>query len=172
MKTISILASVATFSVLLLLAPVATNAAPVEADGVCKLFPVSADEACGPGLVCEQTPTSLAGEGACCAPGSDNCRFGLGEQSTFQALGLGKEDDLKKTLATIINIALGFLGIIAVIIVMYGGFKWMTAAGNEEQVGEARKLIVGGVIGLLVIFMAWAIASFVVSNLQSATVAT
>ena len=84
-------------------------------------------------------------------------------------MGLGKEDDLKKTLATIINIALGFLGIIAVIIVMYGGFKWMTAAGNEDKVGESRQMIIQGIIGLVVVFAAWAIASFVVSNLQSAT---
>ena len=104
-------------------------------------------------------------------PRDPDQQYGLGSASSFTNVGLGKQNDLKQTLATIINIALGFLGIIAVIIVMYGGFKWMTAAGNEEQVGEARKLIVGGVIGLLVIFMAWAIASFVVSNLQSATVA-
>ncbi|MBI2051084.1 MAG: hypothetical protein HYT31_04795 [Parcubacteria group bacterium] len=97
-------------------------------------------------------------------PRAADQQYGLGSASSFTNVGLGKEDDLKGTLATVINIALGFLGIIAVIIVMFGGFKWMTAAGNEEQVGEARKLIVGGVVGLLVIFMAWAIASFVVSS--------
>ena len=102
-------------------------------------------------------------------PRDPDQQYGLGSASSFTNVGLGKQNDLKQTLATIINIALGFLGIIAVIIVMYGGFKWMTAAGNEEQVGEARKLIVGGVIGLLVIFMAWAIASFVGFKLQSAT---
>ena len=95
--------------------------------------------------------------------------YGLG--STFQDAGLGQTKDLKGTIANIINIALGFLGIIAVVIILAGGFKWMTAGGNEDNVASARQMIVGGIIGLVVIFAAWAIASFVVANLQSATTA-
>ncbi|PIQ78126.1 MAG: hypothetical protein COV79_05500, partial [Parcubacteria group bacterium CG11_big_fil_rev_8_21_14_0_20_41_14] len=61
------------------------------------------------------------------------------------------------------------LGIVAVIIILAGGFKWMTAGGNEDKVSESRQMIIQGVIGLVVIFAAWAIASFVISSLQSAT---
>ena len=96
--------------------------------------------------------------------------YGAGESSRFStALGLNKNRDLKGTIANIINIVLGFLGIVAVIIILAGGFKWMTAGGNEDGVGEAKKMITGGVIGLVVIFAAWAIANFVLSSLQSAT---
>lgn len=93
-------------------------------------------------------------------------RFGLDD---FTDVGIGQEEDLKGTIAQIINIILGFLGIVAVIIILAGGFKWMTAGGNEDKVGESRKMIIQGVIGLVIIFGAWAIASFVIEQLGTAT---
>ena len=84
------------------------------------------------------------------------------------AVGLGKSD-IKTSIASIINIILGFLGIVAVIIILAGGFKWMTAGGNEDKVAEARQMIIQGIIGLVIIFAAWAIASFVVAQLGQAT---
>ena len=95
-------------------------------------------------------------------PGAEN--FGL--DSDFSKLGIKSERDVKDTIAQIINIILGFLGIIAVIIILAGGFKWMTAGGNEEKVAESRKMIVQGLIGLIIIFAAWAIASFVIGQLR------
>lgn len=95
-----------------------------------------------------------------------NTNYGLQE---FDGLGVGKTDNLKGLIANIINIALGFLGIIAVVIILYSGFKWMTAAGNEEQVSEARQALSQAVVGLVIIFFAWAIANFVLEQLQQAT---
>lgn len=84
------------------------------------------------------------------------------------ATGLG-QGDLNDTIGAIIRAALGFLGVIAVVIVLFGGFKWMTAGGNEEKVGEAKKLIFAGIIGLAIILSAYAIASFVIGKLVTAT---
>lgn len=92
-----------------------------------------------------------------------------GLNSNFNNVDIGKDTDLKGTIAQIINVILGFLGIIAVIIILAGGFKWMTASGNEDKVGEARKMIVQGVIGLVIVFAAWGIASFAISSLVTAT---
>ena len=58
--------------------------------------------------------------------------YGLKE---IRDIKVGQGSDLKEIIANIINIALGFLGVLAVIFILYGGFLWMTAAGNEEQVG-------------------------------------
>ena len=89
--------------------------------------------------------------------------------SDFQeATGLG-DADLKTTIGRLINVVLGFLGIIAVVIVLFGGFKWMTAGGNDEKVTEAKKLLIAGVIGLAIIFSAWAITSFVLTSLVTAS---
>lgn len=95
--------------------------------------------------------------------------FGLGNGSNFNSVGINKQEDLKGTIAKIINIILGFLGIIAVLIILAGGFKWMTAAGSEDKVGEARKMIIEGVVGMVIIFAAWGIASFAINQLITAT---
>lgn len=83
------------------------------------------------------------------------------------ATGLG-QSDLQETIGNLINVALSFLGIVAVCIVLYGGFKWMTAGGNDEKVGEAKRLMISGLIGLAIIMSAYAIASFVISSVISA----
>jgi len=83
------------------------------------------------------------------------------------ATGLG-QGDLKQTIGNLIRVALGFLGVVAVVIVLYGGFKWMVAGGNDEKVGEAKKLIISGIIGLAIILSAYAITTFVITNLINA----
>lgn len=82
--------------------------------------------------------------------------------------GLGTKD-LRETAASLINVALSLLGIIAVVIVLAGGFFWMTAGGNEERLEKAKQLIFGGVIGLAIILSAYAIVLFVVDKLTEAT---
>ena len=79
------------------------------------------------------------------------------------------EADLKETVANIINIILGLLGIIAVIMLLLGGWKWMTAGGNEQSVTEAKDRIKNALIGLVVIFMAWIIVGFTINQLSDAT---
>ena len=82
--------------------------------------------------------------------------------------GLGTKD-IRTTVADIINVALGLLGIVAVVIVLAGGFTWMTAAGNEDKVDKAKKMIFAGIIGLAIILSAYAIARFVITSLITAT---
>lgn len=92
--------------------------------------------------------------------------LGVGAIQNDIKLGSG---DVRQTAARIINVALGFLGIIAVVIVLVGGFKYMISGGNEEKTSEAKNLIVSGIIGLAIILSAWAITSFVIGQLLSAT---
>jgi hypothetical protein len=87
------------------------------------------------------------------------------------ATGLGSKD-VRVTVASIIRTAMGLLGIVAVVIILIGGFKWMTAGGNEEQVGEAKKWIFSGVIGLAIILSAYALATYVITSLVTATTGT
>ncbi|MBI2551399.1 TrbC/VirB2 family protein [Candidatus Uhrbacteria bacterium] len=88
---------------------------------------------------------------------------------TPEAAGLGSETDFPTIIAGIINTLLGFLGVIAVLIILYSGFKWMTAGGNDKNVEEARKMLIYGVIGLVIILSAYGIASFVLDQLSNAT---
>ncbi len=97
---------------------------------------------------------------------AQNVNFGINQISN--TIGLTASDP-REVAARIINVLLGFLGIIAVVIVLYGGFMWMTAAGNEERISKAKQILTAGIIGLVIIIMAWAIASYVVRTLINVT---
>ena len=72
-------------------------------------------------------------------------------------------------IARLIRTVISFLGVIAVVIVVYGGFMYMTAGGNDERVKKAKKTITNGLIGLVIVLMSFAIAQFIVSRLVGAT---
>lgn len=69
----------------------------------------------------------------------------------------------------IIKSFLGLAGIAVVVLVVYAGYQWMTAAGNEEKVTTAKKMIVQATIGLVVILMAYGIADFVINAAVNGT---
>ena len=85
-----------------------------------------------------------------------------------QNIALGKRDP-RTMAAQLINVILTLLGVIAVVIVLLGGFKWMTAAGNEDKVNSAKKILGAGIIGLVIILAAWGIARFVLTQLATVT---
>lgn len=90
------------------------------------------------------------------------------DPSLSDTLDLGTAD-LEATVINIIQWALGFLGLVAVIMILIGGFQWMTAGGNEEKVASAKKIISAAVIGLIIILLAWAIVIFVVNTATDVT---
>jgi len=58
-------------------------------------------------------------------------------------------------------VVLSFIGVLFLILMIYGGYTWMTAVGNEQQVTKARTIIVAALIGVLVTVAAYAITYFV-----------
>lgn len=77
--------------------------------------------------------------------------------------------DLRTIIFTIVNVILGFLAIVAVLIIAYGGLVWMTSRGNEQQVEKAKKILINAVIGLVVVFLSYSIAFFVFNVLMRST---
>jgi hypothetical protein len=77
--------------------------------------------------------------------------------------------DLYQVIGLIIDIVLGILGVLLVLIIVWAGFLWMTSQGDTARVDKAKKMIYQAVIGLLIIFAAYAISAFVIMNLQSIT---
>jgi len=75
------------------------------------------------------------------------------------------QNSINPFIQTIIQVALSFLGIIFLILTIYGGFLWMTAAGNEEKVSKARKILTAAIIGLIIVVAAYAISTLVMSKL-------
>ena len=99
---------------------------------------------------------------------ADNMLWGGYEGNVQTATGLGNTDP-REMAGSVINIVLGFLGVIAVLIILLGGFKWMTAAGNEDGIAEAKQMIGAGIVGLVIILAAFGIAQFVINALYNAT---
>ncbi len=67
----------------------------------------------------------------------------------------------------IINSVLGLVGVIFMGLMIYGGYLWMTAAGNESQVEKALGIIKSAIIGLLITFAAFTISYFVMTAFVS-----
>ena len=77
--------------------------------------------------------------------------------------------DIRETVGSIIKAFMGLLGIVAVVIILLGGFKWMMSQGESAKVDDAKKLMMSGVIGLAIILTSYAIATFVIDALVKAT---
>ncbi|MBU0647246.1 MAG: Ig-like domain-containing protein [Patescibacteria group bacterium] len=82
--------------------------------------------------------------------------------------GLGQEDP-RIIVAKIIRIVIGFLGIIAVGLVLYAGWLWMTSDGEEDKVEKAKMILRNALIGLIIILSSFAIVSFILNKLVGAT---
>ncbi len=92
--------------------------------------------------------------------------FGTGS-NFVNGLKLNEDLQPREAAVGIINLVLSFLGLVAVVIVLIGGFKWMTAGGNEEKVGAAKKLLVGGLIGLIIVLLAWGISTWILQTIPN-----
>jgi len=69
----------------------------------------------------------------------------------------------------IIGVFLSIFGIVFFSLMVYGGYKWMMAQGREEEVKKAKEIIRNAIIGLGVVFLAYAISVFVIQRFGQAT---
>lgn len=95
--------------------------------------------------------------------GLTNLGAGAGYKSYSETGGL------PQLIGKIINIFLSILGVLFVVLMVYGGYLWMTSFGNSQKVDKAKELIIDAVIGLIIIMLAYAIANFVVGQLVKTT---
>lgn len=100
------------------------------------------------------------------AQGASALDVGTNEISNTIALS---SDSPIKIAARVINIFMLTLGVIAVSLVIFAGFKWMTSGGNEEKVAAAKNILKNAIIGLLIILASWGIVAFILNRLISAT---
>lgn len=65
----------------------------------------------------------------------------------------------------IISVVLSFVGVLFFILMIYAGILWMTASGNEQQIGKAKSLLINAIIGIVIVFSAYAITNFLGTQL-------
>ena len=80
------------------------------------------------------------------------------------AYGQTEAPSILLIIGNVIRVAIGLVGIIFVILAIYAGFLWMTAAGSDEKVDKAKKTLTNAVIGIVLVVAAYAIASFVLQT--------
>ncbi len=102
--------------------------------------------------------------------GNAGTKIKQGIIDTGVAAELGNANtDIREVVALIINALLGFLGILFTVLIIYGGFLWMTAAGNDQQIEKARKILTQATIGLLIVILAYALSSWIFRAILYAT---
>jgi hypothetical protein len=81
-------------------------------------------------------------------------------------------DQLYTTVGSLIQFGLSLLGIICLFLVLYAGFLWMTAGGDDGKVDEAKTIMKNAVAGLIIIMSAYAISTFIFEQIATATSGT
>lgn len=62
-----------------------------------------------------------------------------------------------------ITVALSFVGVIFLGLMVYGGYIWMVARGNEQEVEKAKNIIKNSIIGIVIVLGAYVISYYVIS---------
>lgn len=94
--------------------------------------------------------------------------FAVSVENTGGSLGF-TSTDLITVVVRIINWALGLLALVAVIFVIYGGYIWLTAAGNEERITKAKKILINATIGIVIVLLSWTIVNYILKLGQDLT---
>ena len=74
------------------------------------------------------------------------------------------ETTFAETVGQIVNAALSFVGIIFTVLMVYAGYLWMTARGEESQIEKAKNIINASIIGIIITLGAYSISNFVVGK--------
>jgi hypothetical protein len=76
--------------------------------------------------------------------------------------------DAQSTVISVIQYILTFLDLVAVFLILFGGFRYLTSGGNEETIKSAREILKAAVIGLALILLSQAIMIGVISTITAA----
>ncbi|HET9850405.1 MAG TPA: pilin [Candidatus Saccharimonadales bacterium] len=74
-------------------------------------------------------------------------------------------DTLSSILRHFINILSAIVGVVAVIMIIFGGFRYITSGGNDTSITSAKNTILYAIIGLIIVALAQILVHFVLNNL-------
>lgn len=83
--------------------------------------------------------------------------------------GINKDEGrVEVIVGRVIGVFLSIFGIIFMVLIIFGGYKWMMASGREEEIKKAKDTIRSAIIGLIIVLAAYAITYFITNALQQA----
>ena len=91
--------------------------------------------------------------------------YGLGTTAGHVGINTANSPKLTALVGTIIKTLLGLTGVLFLAMIVVAGDYWITAGGNAKQVEDAQTMIKNGIIGLVVVFAAYAVTTFVLTQL-------
>ncbi|MDY0097259.1 MAG: pilin [Candidatus Dojkabacteria bacterium] len=77
----------------------------------------------------------------------------------------GPEEDLMVWVLKVINWLIGASALVAVVMIVFSGFRYITAAGDENRISKATKTLTFAIVGLVLCFISGMIVNFVLSNI-------
>lgn len=84
-----------------------------------------------------------------------------GLEKTAQTAGIAHTPQSPEMAVTqIVQWVLSFVGVLFLVLMIWGGFKWMTAAGNQENINQAQKIVGAAVVGLIIVLSAYMITTY------------
>ena len=133
------------------------------------VFAKTPKSAAGGASAGSSSDSGSGGSSGICPPGSKNP--GAANIAACNIDPAHKGDDLINDTNKIINVVIGVLGVVAVVVVIYGGFLFLTAQGDPGKIKKGKDSITWGIIGLIIALLSWSIINFVLSTTMSAPAA-
>ncbi len=89
-----------------------------------------------------------------------------GLKNTAVSAGIPVQGSITQRAGEITGAALSLIGILFFVLMLYGGFLWMTARGDTKVAEKAKGIILDAIIGLIIVAAAYIITSFVFKAVQ------
>ena len=108
--------------------------------------------------------------------GADKALTGLKQSASKGYVGVAGEEksiseagimiSLPGAIGKVVGVVLSLVGVVFLILMIYAGFTWILARGNEQDVTKAKDLIIAAVIGLIIVLAAYAITAYIGDKLM------
>lgn len=73
--------------------------------------------------------------------------------------------DIGGLLVNVINVLLVWAGVVAILFVIFGGFRYMVSMGNAESIDKARQTVLYAILGLIIVFLSYLIVRYLMNDL-------
>src|SRR3989339_1006283 len=104
---------------------------------------------CAPGDVLVDGKCLYGSDVVPCQEGESGCPYGK------------PVTDLRSNVRIALNVIFGFLGIVVIVMIVYGAFEWLTSMGSDDKVKKGRDTMLWAAVGAVAIAVAWTVTSFI-----------
>lgn len=98
---------------------------------------------------------------------SGAAQLGKGLREAAGQTTIQQRTDLPTLIGSVIGSVLTVIGVLFFILSVYGGFLWMTARGNEQEVTKGKNTLIAAIIGVIIVMASYAVTSLVLRSTRS-----